>query len=224
MRPLSGRWHLRSRRPADPGLMLLRSVCHELRPPVSTLTSLVRAIEDQPSGARRAELAQLAAEHAAHAEAVLRQAAAAAYGLADPTEPALPLHRVLPAVTATVPAERLIVRIGGSSGARLVHSQRVRQLLINLLGNADRHGPPGGAIRLEIRNHGRGLRLTVADEGRLTPELALALRCRTPPSGEKGLGLWVVRQLVATHGGSVRARPLTPRGVAVEVTLPAHRR
>jgi signal transduction histidine kinase len=190
---------------------------------VSTLNSLVRAIEDQPSGARRAELAQLAAEHAAHAEAVLRQAAAAAYGLADPAEPALPLHRILPVVTASVPAERLIVRISGSSGNRLVHSQRVRQILINLLRNADRHGPPGGPIRLEVSKHRRGLRLTVADEGNLTPELALALRRRTPPPGQTGLGLWVVRQLVAAHGGSLRARSLAPRGVAVEVTLPQRR-
>jgi signal transduction histidine kinase len=205
--------------------MLLRSVCHELRPPVSTFHSLVRAIEDQPSGARRAELAQLAVEHAAHAEAVLRQAAAAAYGLSDPAEPALPLHRILPVIAATVPPERLFVRISGFSGNRLVHSQRVRQILINLLRNADRHGPAGGAIRLDVRNHRRGLRLTVGDEGNLTPALALALRRRTPPPGEKGLGLWVVRQLVAAHGGSVRARSLTPRGVAVEVTLPSpHRR
>jgi signal transduction histidine kinase len=203
--------------------MLLRSVCHELRPPVSTLRSLVRAIEDQPSGARRAELARLAAEHAAHAEAVLRQAAAAAYGLADPAEPALPLHRILPAVTAIVPAERLVVQISGSSGSRPVYPGQVRQILINLLRNADRHGPPGGTIRLEVRNHRRGLRLTVADEGNLTPELALALRRRNPPPGEKGLGLWVVRRLIAAHGGSVRARSLIPRGVAIEVTLPPHR-
>ena len=47
---------------------------------------------------------------------------------------------------------------------------------------------------------------------------------RTPPPGQKGLGLWVVRHLVSAHGGRVRARPLHPQGLAVEVILPAQRR
>jgi signal transduction histidine kinase len=96
-------------------------------------------------------------------------------------------------------------------------------VLINLLSNAERHGPAGGTIRLDARRHRRGIRLTVADGGRLTADLAHSLSRRTPPAGEKGLGLWVVRHLVTTHGGQVRARSLNPRGVAVEVTLPRRR-
>jgi K+-sensing histidine kinase KdpD len=225
MRRVSRRWHTAPRRQsADPGLVLLRSVCHELRPPVSVLTSLVQALEAQPSELRRAELARLAAEHAAHADAVLRQASATAYGLSDHNAPAVPLHRILPVVTATVPAHRLTVRVSDSIADRPVHPYHVRQVLINLLHNADRHGPPGGMIRLDARPHRRGLRLTVADGGDLTPDLAESLRRRTPPPGQKGLGLWVVRHLVGAHGGRVRARPLHPRGLAVEVLLPAQRR
>jgi signal transduction histidine kinase len=187
---------------------------------VSTLNSLIRAIEAHPSEKRRAELAQLAIEHVAHAEALLRQASAAAYGLAGHAESALPLHRILPTVMATVPAERLVVRVSRPTANRLVHPHHVRQILTNLLSNADRHGPAGSPIHLYVRSHRLGLRLTVADGGDLTAELAQSLRRRTAPAGEKGLGLWVVRHLAASHGGSVRARPLSPRGVAVEVTLP----
>jgi signal transduction histidine kinase len=224
MRRLSRRPDGGRHRPADPGLLLLRSVCHELRPPVSTLKSLVRALEEHPSDVRRAELARLATEHAAYAEAVLRQAAAAAYGLAEHGAPAVPLDEVLAMVTVTVPEQRLVVRVGSGTGRRLVHPQHVRQMLINLLTNADRHGPAGGTIRLDARRHRRGIRLTVADGGRLTADLSHSLTRRTPPAGEKGLGLWVVRHLVTTHGGQIRARSLTPRGVAVEVTLPRLRR
>jgi signal transduction histidine kinase len=224
MSPLSRRWHTASRRqPADPGLVLLRSVCHELRPPVSTLTSLVRALEAHPSPSAHAELARLAGEHVAHAEAVLRQAAAAAYGMSDAADPPVPFHRILPMVTAVVPAERLVLRIGRSAGEHPVHPQQAGQILINLLSNAVRHGPAGEPIRLHARTHLRGLRLTVADRGALTPELTRSLQRRTPPAGEKGLGLWVVRQLVATSGGTIRARGLAPRGLAVEVTLPRRR-
>jgi K+-sensing histidine kinase KdpD len=217
---LSPRWRGGRRpQPADPGLVLLRSVCHELRPPVSTLTSLVRALETQQSESARAELARLAGEHVAHAEAVLRQAAAAAYGMTGAADPPVPLHRILPVVSAAVPAGRLVVRLGRATGERLVHPQHAGQILINLLTNADRHGPADGLIRLTARAHRRGLRLTVADEGALTPDLTRALHQRTPPAGEKGLGLWVVRRLVSAHGGAMRARNLNPRGLAVEVTL-----
>jgi signal transduction histidine kinase len=213
---------LTRRRPPepDPALLLLRSVCHELRPPVAILTSLMRALEAQPSGDRREQLARLAAEHASHAQAVLQQAAAAAQGLPDPADRPVPLHRILPAVAATVPATRLAVSVSAAAGRCPVHPRQARQILINLLANAVRHSPPGGAIRLRGQVRGRRLRLTVADEGGPTPDLAWALRRRTPPAGTKGLGLWVVRQIAATHGGSVRARGLSPCGLAVEVTLP----
>jgi signal transduction histidine kinase len=221
---LSRRWQpARRQRPSDPGLVLLRSVCHELRPPVSALTSLVNALEAHPSSSARAELARLAGEHVAHAEAVLRQAAAAAYGMTGAADPQVPFHRILPMVTAAVPAERLTVRVDRTTGEHPVHQQLVGQILINLLTNAERHGPPGGPIRLEAHAHRRGLRLTVADDGALTPDLTRSLHRRTPPAGEKGMGLWVVRRLVAAHGGAIRARNLAPRGLGVEVTLSPHR-
>ncbi|GIM93640.1 sensor histidine kinase [Paractinoplanes toevensis] len=210
--------------PADPGLLLLRSVCHELRPPMSTLTSLVQALQEHPSESARADLARLAGEHVTYAEAVLRQAAAAAYGMAGTTDPPVPFHRILPMVTAAVPVERLVVRLGRTAGDHPVHRQHAGQILINLLTNAERYGPPGEPIRLEARTHRRRLRLTVSDAGTLTAELARSLRRPVPPAGEKGLGLWVVRQLVVANGGTIRARRLAPRGVAVEVTLPRPRR
>jgi signal transduction histidine kinase len=214
---------LRRRQPADPALVLLRSVCHELRPPMATLTSLIRAIERQPSHTRRYELARLAGEHASHAEAVLMQAAAAAQGLADPPDRAQPLHRIVPLATATVPAGRLAVSASPAALAWPVHPRHTRQILINLLSNAVRHGPPGETIRLRAYVRRRRLRLSVSDQGTLTRDIVEALRRPTPPPGVKGLGLWVVRHLAATHGGSVRARRRSPRGLEVEVRLPRRR-
>jgi signal transduction histidine kinase len=213
---------LRRRPQPDPALLLLRSFCHELRPPVATLTSLVRALEAQPSAVRREELARLAGEHASHAEAVLRQAAAAAAGLTAPADTPVPLHRVVPAVAATVPAERLRVSVSAAAGRCLVPARHSRQILLNLLTNAARYSP--GEIRLSAAVSLRRLRLTVADDGGLTEDLLRALHRRTPPAGTKGLGLWVVRQLVAAQHGTLRAHSLSPRGVALEVTLPRRRR
>ncbi|WP_272493024.1 sensor histidine kinase [Jidongwangia harbinensis] len=211
---------LRRRRSPDPALLLLRSVCHELRPPMATLASLVRALETTRSEPRHSELARLAAEHASHAEAVLRQAAAAAQGLDAGAEHPVPLHRVLPAATAVVPGDRLTVAVTQSAGRCLVPPQHLRQILINLLTNAAAYAPSGTPIRLRARTDLCRLRLTVADAGRPNRDLTVALNRRTPPPDSNGLGLWVVRHLAARHGGSVRARALSPSGLAVEVSLP----
>ena len=211
---------LRRPRSPDPALLLLRSVCHELRPPMATLASLVRALEANQSEPRHSELAKLAAEHASHAEAVLREAAATAQGLTVGGDEPTPLHRVLPAATAVVPGDRLTVSVSRAAARCLVSPQHTRQILINLLTNAAAYAQAGTAIRLRARTDLRRLHLTVADAGRPNRDLTTALNRRTPPADSKGLGLWLVRQLVATHGGSLRARALSPRGLAVEVSLP----
>ncbi|WP_433294795.1 sensor histidine kinase [Actinoplanes sp. CA-030573] len=203
----------------EPAAVLLRAVCHELRPPLAILMSLTEALAEQ-SG-EDGDLARLAGEHAAHAAAVLGQAAAAVEGLAAPAEPAQPLGSVLPAALAGVPADRLRLTVTRSAMAWPVRPRPVRQVLLNLLGNAVRHGAPGRtvAVRAEVRL--RRLRLTVGNHGPVAHELFDALHRSAPPAGETGLGLWVVRQLVHATGGSLRARATRPEGLTVEVRLPA---
>jgi signal transduction histidine kinase len=211
---------IRHRRGADPGLLMLRTVCHELRPPMATLTSLVAAMANQPSESRRAELGRLAVAHAAHAQSVLEQAAAS---VPDSAEPPEPLHRLLPVALGAVPAGRLSLKVSPAALKWPVHPRHTRQVLINLLANAVRHGFPDGTIRLRGHVRGRRLRLAVANAGALTRDLTEALKRPQPPLDDKGLGLWVVRQAVAAAGGSVRARALRRAGVEVEVRLPARR-
>jgi signal transduction histidine kinase len=208
----------------DPGLVLLRSVCHELRPPMATLSSLVRALEAHPVGEQRSELTRLAAEQASHAAAVLEQAAAAASGLAAASDPARPLLDVLPVAAGAVPGDRLVVSVSPAAARCPVPPRYTRQILINLLRNAALHSPADGLIRLRAHMVHRRLRLTVADQGAMTPDLRQALKRRTPPVDDKGLGLWMVRHMVAAHGGTLRARPLSPRGLAMEVSLPRRAR
>ena len=211
----------------DPALLLLRSTCHELRPSIAALSALAKALAGGPDGGPadglRGELARLTVEHTAHATAVLEQAAAAAEGLPGPRPALLPLHRVLPVAAATVPVQRLTVRTTAAAGLCPVHPVHTRQILINLLSNAARHAPADAPIQLRAWTSRRLLHLLVADRGGLTPGLILALGRRRPPRTDRGLGLWTVRGLVATHGGSVRARPMPPCGLGIEVRLPRAR-
>jgi len=214
---------IRSRSTSDPAeLLALRALCHELRPPMATLTALVRELEGESSGEDRSELLGLALAHADHAQAVLREAAATATGRTGHADASVPLHCILPDIASSVPADRLTITTDGPAVRWPVPRQHTRQILTNLVGNAARH--TGGRIRLGARSGLRRLRLTVADEGGVTPGLLRALRRRTPPPDDDGLGLWVVRHLAAAHGGRVRARPSRhPAGVVMEVLLPRYR-
>jgi signal transduction histidine kinase len=207
--------------PIDPGMVLARSICHELRPPMATLTGLLRALEKAPPEPRRAELARLAAEHVAYVEAVLSEAAQTARGLPAGEIPAVPLQDILPASTVIAPPGALVVSASRAALRWPVHPRHTQQILTNLVTNAVRHAP--GPARLSAGVRGRRLRLAVSDRGGLNPELDAALRSRTPPAGEPGLGLWVVRQRLAGLGGTLRARPLAPAGLVIEASLPSHR-
>jgi signal transduction histidine kinase len=211
-----------TRKTAEPaGDLLLRSVCHELRPPIATLSSLARAMETQPSADRRAEMGRLATEYAAHALSVLAEADSMAAGMSDRTGESVPLEQLLPSVAATVPARRLSIATTAAAAQWPVHRQHTRQILINLVGNAARHSV--GRIVLNARQRLGRLRLTVTDDGGPTPPLRRALHRDTPPDGDHGLGLWVVRHLAATHGGRLHARSGRSGGLVMEVILPRYR-
>ncbi len=98
-----------------------------------------------------------------------------------------------------------------------VDSDRITQVLNNLIGNALRYTPEGGTITVQAAcppGTGDLMQVSVADTGAgIDPEnlpyvfdrFYRADKSRTRSSGGSGLGLAIVRQLVEAHGGSVRA-------------------
>ncbi|MEU8300677.1 HAMP domain-containing sensor histidine kinase [Micromonospora sp. NPDC048909] len=208
----------------DPEL-LLRVLCHEFRTPVSTLTSLTRALADDGrvlTGADRLAITRLARDQAVHLQALLRDATAStgALALTAQPEPAVPLAGILREVATLVPAHRRRARATRRAADCPVPARRTRQVLVNLMENALRHGPVDGQVGLYAAVRRPGLRLLVTDEGRVDDALLDALRQPVPAAGMSGLGLWIVRQLVTADGGAVHVHRLRPRGVALEVLLP----
>jgi signal transduction histidine kinase len=126
--------------------------------------------------------------------------------------------------------------VPGEAGVR-GDGHRLEQVLENLLANALRYVPPGGAVELALGRSPRQPdrhRLTVSDDGPglTATELAhiferfyRAAAARgsgtAHDDGGSGLGLAIVREIVERHGGAVSAETRTPHGLSIIVELPA---
>jgi CheY-like chemotaxis protein len=107
---------------------------------------------------------------------------------------------------------------------------RLAQIFGNLLVNAAKFTPPGGQIDVEIDRDLDRVRVTVRDTGRgiardqlarIFEPFIQANRERDALNGGLGLGLTIVKNLVAGHGGSIAAHSEGPGcGAAFTVELP----
>lgn len=103
---------------------------------------------------------------------------------------------------------------------------RLRQVVVNLLGNVRAHTDPSTAATVRISRDGRHLVLAVADEGpgmdsvhtgRAFERFYQAGSDRATPGS--GLGLSIVRSIVESHGGDVSIDSVPGRGTEVTVRL-----
>lgn len=103
---------------------------------------------------------------------------------------------------------------------------RIEQVVDNLLSNALKYGG-SGPVTVSVAWVGEQARLVVADEGPGISQDALERiferfeRASAAPRPEGlGLGLYICREIVEAHGGSIRAESALGRGSAFEVRLP----
>lgn len=113
-----------------------------------------------------------------------------------------------------------------------IHADRSRltQVFVNLLNNASSYTHPGGRLAVSLETGGDGAVVRVSDTGRgLAPEqleeifepFVQVREGRRAGGGGLGLGLALVRQLVALHGGTVHAESDGPdQGSTFVVRLP----
>jgi signal transduction histidine kinase len=128
------------------------------------------------------------------------------------------------------------VRLRGRAAPGLprlwIDRERVLQVLVNLLANAERHSAEGGRVRLAAaRGPGASVLLSVADRGEGIAEEHLprifdrlyqvrdAAAQKDRGSG-LGLGLAIARSIVEAHGGQISVRSRVGRGTAFRFTLP----
>jgi signal transduction histidine kinase len=109
----------------------------------------------------------------------------------------------------------------------LVDRTSMERALTNLVSNAIKFTPAGGAVHLELRRRGDEILVSVTDTGRGIPEEDIPVifekyrRARETTLTEgSGLGLFIVKAIVEAHGGSMEVESTVGRGSTFTMRLP----
>jgi signal transduction histidine kinase len=110
-------------------------------------------------------------------------------------------------------------------------TRAVRQIALNLISNALKFTPEGGAVTVSVVEAGHGSLLAVSDTGVGISAEELERLSRVFEQGEagrhhkgSGLGLSVVRAMADLHGGSLEIESREGGGSTIAVFFPAERR
>ena len=215
---------------------MVSDVAHELRSPVTNLRCTLESIQDGLAVADRAAIDAL------HDETLFLQRLIADLedlSRADAGQLAMRHERVdlgetiRRAAAATVmPSHGVDLRVDVAAGVAAVSGDpdRLEQIFRNLLSNAARHTPAGGSIIVTAQAVRTDVEVTVSDTGagidpthlpHVFDRFYRADESRARATGGAGLGLAIVRQLVAAHGGTVTADSAgVGKGATFVVTLP----
>ena len=108
-------------------------------------------------------------------------------------------------------------------------------MLIKLLNNPVQHGDAGSPILLAVGQEHDTVRLVVQNRGAPIPPEALVIfnplvqvaksksEPHERPSASLGLGLFIAREIVLAHGGSIEVSSSAETGTAFSVRLPVSR-
>ncbi len=110
-----------------------------------------------------------------------------------------------------------------------VDSNRIMQVLDNLVTNAIKFSFPNTTVTLSARKSGESVEISVADQGQGIPENEISKIFKEfsktsvrPTGGEKstGLGLAIVRRIIEAHNGSIDVNSIVGKGTTFTIKLP----
>lgn len=202
--------------------MFMAVLSHDLRTPLQSIVMGAALLQRQTDPARVASLAQRMAQSGERMSGLIedlldvtriRQAGGLTLSPADVCMQGL-VQRTLDEVQAGFP-DRIVQAAFHGDLVGTWDSNRLGQVLANLVGNALHHGNADAPVRVEADGTGAShVVLTVSNGGTIPP--ALLPHLFNPfRGGERrsehhhkglGLGLFIAQQIVLTHGGRISAQ------------------
>ena len=128
---------------------------------------------------------------------------------------------------------RFIRRFDPLIGQIWFDSEKMRQVILNLLSNAVEFTPEGGCIEIitmetNNRENGNGVRIEIRDNGDGIPPSEInkifdpyfTTKHKSRMHSGTGLGLFIAHQNIRDHGGTIEVKSLEKKGTTFIVTLP----
>ena len=220
---------------------MIADVSHELRTPISVVRTGLEAMRD---GLLEATPANIAALHdkillTTRLVGDLQQLALADAGQLSIHKEALDLAELIERIRMTVEVEfedrgiALHAELPADLPRVNADRQRIEQVLLNLLANAMRYTPSGGAISIAAKRTNEPMvQVSVCDSGtglskedleHVFDRFYRADAARTRESGESsgsGLGLAIAKALIEAHSGRIWAENSATGGACFHFTLP----
>ncbi|HSV83459.1 MAG TPA: ATP-binding protein, partial [Ramlibacter sp.] len=218
----------------------LATLAHELRNPLAPLSNglhLMRLAGTKPDMLEKTrQMMERQVQHMVHLVDDLLDVARISTGKVELRREAIELKDV---VATAVETSGSLIEAGGHKLTLELPAEplpmeadptRIAQVVSNLLNNAAKYTPHGGAIALRVRREAGEAVLAVTDTGvgiepaglsRVFEMFAQVSNSQGRPQGGLGIGLSLVQSLVELHGGSVSAASEGPgKGSTFTVRLP----
>ena len=198
---------------------LAATIAHEINNPLEAVTNLIylaKLQEASPSCKQMLEMADRELQRIGH---ITRQTLGFYRETASPVPVDLSevLRGVVEILQGKLESRQITTHVAADKPVYAYGvAGELRQVFANLLTNAVDASPAGTKIRMRIKQTGNGAQVSIADAG---AGIAQAVRGQifepfftTKKDVGTGLGLWVTKQLVEKHGGSIRFRTRTGAG------------
>jgi signal transduction histidine kinase len=217
---------------ADTQRLLIEETSHEVRTPLAVLTTNADVLLGHPqptldlyrAGLERSRDAALRLQRTI--DDLLVDARGRARTIdRSPADVAAIARGVAEDARLLAAAREVEITVGGASSAVLpVDEQSIRRAISNLVDNAIRHSPAGGVVAVEVTVTDHPVEVTVTDHGPGIPpdqHDRVFDRFWRGADGEAGtgLGLPIVQQIAAAHGGTIALTSPGPDGDGCVFTL-----
>jgi signal transduction histidine kinase len=216
---------------------------HELRSPLTTVQGFaeILMLERERLSPKQAETVEIILDSSRHLVLLLNDLLDLARSDAGqlriepaPTEPATLIGDAMRAIRGQVEArgQELSSEIEPDLPKVEADRDRIRQVMVNLLTNANEYCPEGASIRVRGRRSGDEVEISVTDDGPGIPRDQLDHIFErftrgdagiTQRVGGTGLGLAISKSLVELHGGTIAAESTPGEGSSFSFRLPQAR-
>ncbi len=198
-------------------------LAHELRNPLASLKGHAQLLaESLPEDDKPKQKADLVVREAIRLENLTGDLLEfVRTGKIDPvrTDPGAPLR----SAAGEVSSERIDVDTSDAPKSWSLDSDRMQQVLANLLRNAVQASPAGKPVSARVSSDKGALIYEVRDHGEGIPpgeETSIFDPFRTTRVRGTGLGLAVAKRVVELHGGTIRAHNQSAGGALFRIRLP----